>query len=111
MLRLCTVLVLALLTISLAKAEDGANRIRFGFFPPIGEDIVYRIDYRHERTFAKSRQVIDWSHEIHMRFTAKEPPDLIAGTFTIRAVVTREGNGDDIHYLIAKAVEGETYAF
>lgn len=104
-------LMLALLLVTAARAQNAPDTIRFGFFPPLDEDIVYRVDYRHERTFGSSRQVVDWTHELHMRLTAKEPPDLIAGTFSIRGVAAREGAGEDIHYLIAKAVEGETYGF
>ena len=112
MLRFCTGFLLAVFLVSAAHAQaDPQNLVRLGFFPPLDEDIVYRIDYRHERTFGSSRQVVDWTHELHMRLTRKEPPDLIAGTFSIRGVSAREGAGDDLHYLIARAVEGETYGF
>ncbi|MHA6684764.1 hypothetical protein [Mesorhizobium sp. A556] len=92
-----------------AMAQESAETLRFGFFPPLGKDIIYRVDYRHEQTFGSTRKVVDWTHEVHLRVMAEEPNGQHSGTFSIEAVNGREGAAQDASYLIAKAIEGQTY--
>jgi hypothetical protein len=111
LLRICLGILLALTIAQPARADDAADRIRFGFFPPMDEDIVYRVDYRSEQTLAGTPRVVNWSHEVHMRIGAKEEPDIHSGTFSLRAVKAKEGADNDLTYIVARALENETFAF
>lgn len=108
-LRFCLGMMLAFLSASLVQAQQTADRIRFGFFPPADTDIVYRVDQRHAQSFGTTDRVADWSHEVHFRLGAKLDGDIHVGTFSIRAVTAREGAQADAGHLMAKAVEGQSF--
>lgn len=110
MLRLCVLLLAGLLATAAAAQDRPEDLLRLGFLPPLGEDIVYRIDQHHEINYAGRQKINEWSHEVTIRLTAKEPPDLLVGTFSIGAVTPGPGVETDIAYTFAKAIEGETYA-
>lgn len=107
-MRFFTLLVTMLLTAGTARGED--DKIRFGFFPPLGEDIAYSVEYRHDQDFGGRKQAVHWTHEVFFRMDRAEAGNTHSGTFSIRAVSDREGAANDLAYLIARAVEGETYA-
>lgn len=110
-LRLCVLLIAAFFATTAATEENPEDLLRLGFFPPLGQDIVYRIEQHHELKYAGRQKITEWTHELHMRLTAKEPPDTLAGTFSLRAVTPGPGVETDIAYLFAKAIEGESFTF
>lgn len=111
MLRLCMVLVAACLATASAAEDKPEDLLRLGFFPPMDEEIVYRVEHHHTLDFRGRQKVTQWSHEISLRLTGKEPPDLLAGTFSMRAVKPGPGVESDITYMFARAIEGESFAF
>jgi hypothetical protein len=110
MLRFYAGVLLTLLLAQAAQAQAPPDRIRFGFFPPLDSDIVYRIDYRSEEKLNGTPRVVDWSHEVQMRLSSKETGGIHNGTFSLRAVTAQKQAGSDINYVIARALEGETFA-
>ena len=106
--RACVALMFLVLLAPAARAQDD-GLLRLGFFPPMDTDIVYRIEYRHDEDLAGAKASVGWEHEIVLRIAGREPPDLLAGTFTLRKVTDLEGAGRDPFYLIAKAIEGESH--
>lgn len=111
MLRFCVLLVAALwATVSVAEEKPG-DLLRFGFFPPMGEDIVYLVEHHHVLDFRGRQKVTEWSHELTLRLTGKEPPDMLAGTFSMRAVKAGPGVETDMTYMFARAIEGESFSF
>lgn len=109
-LRLCLGLMLSVLLAHAVQAQEAADRIRFGFFPPADADIVYRVDYRHRQSLGSNAQVVDWSHETHFRFGPKTADGIHPGTFALRAVTARDGAQSDATYLMAKAIENEVFS-
>lgn len=91
-----------------AQAAAG-DTLRLGFFPPLGEDLVYRIEFSQEQASDGRTDRRRWSHEVVIHLTGKRPPDLLEGRFTLRNVVDQEGSAEDPYYLIASAIEGESF--
>lgn len=108
-LRLCFGILLGLVLAQAARADEAADRIRFGFFPPVDSDIVYRVDFRSQQSIGGAPRVVDWSHEVHMRLGPKGAEDIHPGTFSIRKVTAREGAELDTNHIIATAIEDETF--
>lgn len=109
MLRFCVGVLLALLVVQAARAQAPPDRIRFGFFPPLNSDIVYRIDYHGEEKLNGAPRLVEWSHEILLRITSKEAGGFHNGTFSLRAVTPQKQAGSDVNHIIARALEGETF--
>ena len=100
----------ALASCGIAIAQDtGSELIRFLFTPPLGEDVVQAIETGTYLRVGDTEQVIRWSHEVVLRMDERLPPDMLKGTFQLRNVVDKENAAHDIYYLIAKAIEGQTY--
>lgn len=109
-LRFYAGILLTLLLAQTAQAQAPPDRIRFGFFPPLNSNIVYRVDYHSEQTLNGTPRAVDWSHEVHMRLSSKEAGGIHNGTFSLRAVTAKERAESDTNYIIARALEGETFA-
>jgi hypothetical protein len=109
MLRVCAGVLLALLVAQTALAQAPPDRIRFGFFPPLNTDIVYRIDYHGEEKLDGTPRVVDWSHEVLLRISSKEADGIHNGTFSLRAVTAQKRPESDVYNIIARALEGETF--
>ena len=92
----------------LAQDADG-ELVRFLFTPPLGEDVVQAIETSTYLRVEENETRIRWSHEVVLRMDEQLPPDMLKGTFQLRNVVNQENADRDLYYLIAKAIEGQTY--
>lgn len=91
-------------------AEVDPNRIRFGFFPKHGEDLVYRIELTQESTFRTQTLRHRWTHELVINISGTKPPDSVVGHFMIRNVANGENAAGDPFFAISQAIEGERFA-
>ena len=109
--RLCSFVLTFLAAFGAIAQDNSEDLVRLGFFPPMNEDIVFRIQSVQEHSFRGNQRRAEWTHELHLRLTGEEPPDLLTGSFSIRAVRAVENVERDIAYLFARAIEDETYRF
>lgn len=109
-LRFCLGVMLALMLAQAARAQETPDRIRFGFFPPADEAIVYRVDYLHKQTFGSTTRTVEWTHEAHFRLGPKGTDGLHSGDFYVGSVRARDGAQFELNYLMAKAVENEVFS-
>ena len=96
----------------LAQEADnaaGSDLLRYLFKAPLGEDIVQAIETGTYLRVGEDDLVIRWSHEVVLRMQEHEPPDILRGTFQLRNVINLQNADRDLYYLIAKAIEGQTY--
>lgn len=107
--RMLIAFFIFVLTVGPTLAQVDQNRIRFGFFPKHGEDLVYRIDFAQENQFNTQAAPRKWSHEVVINISGEKPPDQVTGHFTIRNVTEGEGARSDPLFAIAKAIEGERF--
>lgn len=109
--RLCGFVLTFLVAFGAIAQDNSEDLVRLGFFPPMDEDIVFRIQSVQEQSFRGNQRRAEWTHELHLRLTGEEPPDMMTGSYSIRAVRAVENVERDIAYLFARAIENETYPF
>ena len=109
MMRSLVLLMLALVPPGLAFAQSDIEQLRYRFEPPLDTDIVQSVEVVSALGTPTLEHVERWTHEVVIRLDTFEA-DEFNGTFQLRNVVNVENAQDDLYYLIAKAVEGQTYS-
>lgn len=108
--RYAALLLLLVLGVSqVAAQEDPDALIRFRFNPPLNTPIVIQVESASglgvgDEVFRKR-----WSHIIRLELHEHNGDEYI-GTFQLTNVTNLENGENDIVFLIARALEGETYA-
>ena len=104
-----------LVAFTLALAPSGmaqdppADTVRYKFDPPLGIAIVQSVDTRNATIALGGERVERWTHDVVMTLDETVGDDQFSGTFQLRNVVNVENAQDNVFYLIARAIEGETY--
>lgn len=102
--------VLALLLTAPAVAQDAAaETLRYEFDPPLGIEIVQAVEIRTAIVALGTERIERWTHEVVITLDERTKDGDFSGTFQLRNVVDVENAEADVFYLMAKAIEGQSY--
>ena len=101
-------LFISLLCLTNAQGQD-EELLRYQFKPALGTEIVQSVETATALITSDFEHEERWSHEVIILLEETNAAGNFTGTFMLRNVINVENAQDDIHYLIAKAIEGERY--
>lgn len=103
-------LVALVLATAPVTAQDALpETARYKFDPPLGTSIIQSVETRNAIVALDTERAERWTHDVVITLDEAVGDGQFSGTFELRNVVDVENAQDNLFYLIARAIEGETF--